>query len=176
MKKLKEIELFIPIKDYEEIESDSLRKKKLIFSMIFIFFSTVLFLFSNIENKIDFFLGFIDTELNIVSLLLSFSIAYLTILITTSGNNIDILKKIKMECKVNTEEISAYKYLLIELTFSIYLEILLLFILIINKFIVHMDFLVINYILFLAELIILLDILYIILYLVKNMYLAFYKE
>jgi len=171
-------EIFIPIKDFQQIESKNEKRIKLLFSVIFIIVNTIyIVFFIEKDNLKNFFEGFIDAEINITSLLLSFSIAYLTMLITSSGANIDILKNtLHKSIKINAERVSLFQVLLTELTFSIYLEIALLILLVINKYTVLQDVLWINMMLFLSEILLLLDILFILLRLVKNIYLSFWKN
>ena len=172
----KRMEIFLPFTDYSKIES---KKENIIKSIIFITISLVLeyvivLYFSKIfslNEFIDFINQYIETEINIVVLLLSFSIAYLTILISSEGANI---KKLK-EYPSGIEKFSLYQVLLIQLTYCIYSEIALLVLLLINKFFIPIIAIYIEIAIFIVSIIILLNIIFITFKNVKNIYLSFWN-
>ena len=173
-----EFEIFRPIRDFWKIKS----QKEIMINIVYMFLVSIicvlLIIFSkgNVERISNFYSDVVDAEINVVSLLLSFSIAYLTMLITASGNNIERLKCYTTKIKLDNKCISAYQILLIELTFSIYLEVGLLLMLILNKFIFLYDEIIIKSMFFIGEIIILFDVFVILTKLIKNIYFSFWKN
>ena len=86
--------IFVPIKDYFIS-----RKKvfiKFLVPMLIALTALLLAMFFNIGNseKILFtFSGFINTQINIVAILISFSVAIITILVSADNKNIQCLKE-----------------------------------------------------------------------------------
>ena len=86
--------IFVPLKDY-------FFSRKKVFIKIFIpvliaLVALLLAMFFNIGNSekvISTFSGFIDMQINIVAILISFSIAIITILVSADNKNIECLKE-----------------------------------------------------------------------------------
>ena len=128
------------------------------------------------EGFNNFILDYIDLEIDIVALLLSFSIAYLTILITSDSQNIKRLKSYNTKIEIDNKNISLYQILLIQLTYIIYSEVILLILLLIHKFTFPLLNNLINIVFFIVTIVLLLNVIYIILKNVKNIYLSFWKS
>ena len=96
MKKIIESEILLPFSDYNKIVKKREKITKLIiFSIIAIIISSFMFNYSYILNGDElknFITDYIGTDVDIIALLLSFSIAYLTILISSDSCNIKKLK------------------------------------------------------------------------------------
>ncbi len=180
MKKIIESEILLPFSDYNKIVKKREKITKLIiFSIIAIIISSFMFNYSYILNGDElknFITDYIGTDIDIIALLLSFSIAYLTILISSDSCNIKKLKSNITEIKIDGRNISLYQNLLIQLTYTIYNEILLLILLLIHKMISNLLNCVFNTVFFIINMILLLNILLIIIQNVKNIYLSFWKN
>lgn len=179
-RKISNSEILLPFSDYNKIEG---KKENLIKSIVFIIIALtiqgLMFYYSSIlerEFLKDFILEYISSEIDIIALLLSFSIAYLTILITSDSENIKRLKSYKTDKRIDAKNISLYQILLIQLTYTIYSEIVLLILLLIHKFASQMLSDLFNVVFFIMNIILLLNIIYIILKNVKNIYLSFWKD
>lgn len=176
--KLKDAEIFRPIKDFSSIKSNEEIKKNAICISILTIVCIALIIFSqkNVCDVSIFYTDLVDAEISVVSLLLSFSIAYLTMLITASGNNMERLKNYSTKIKIDNKEITLYQILLIELTFTIYLEVVLLLILILNKFLFLYNEIFVKSMFFMLEIILLYDVIVILINLIKNIYFSFWKN
>ena len=85
--------IFVPIKDY----FGSRRKlyRKFLFPLITAFAALMITLLFNIGGSaqiLQTFNGFVDTQISIVAILISFSVAIITILVSADNKNIDSLK------------------------------------------------------------------------------------
>lgn len=172
-------EILLPFSDYNKIEG---KKENRIKSGIYILLSLIievgmLFYYNifSIEKIENFILDYIGLEIDIIALLLSFSIAYLTILITSDSENIRKLKAYSTDKVIDKKNISLYQILLIQFTYTIYSEIVLLILLLTHKFIFPVLNNLVNIIFFIINIILLFNIIYIILKDVKNVYLSFWK-
>lgn len=173
-------EILLPFFDYFKIEEKKEKKIKLI---IYILLSIVICtgmqfyykIFDQEEIK-NFVLEYINSEIEIIALLLSFSIAYLTILITSDSKNIRELKEYNTNKIIDKKNISLYQILLIQLTYTIYNEIVLLILLLIHKFIFPITKEFWNIIFFTINMILLINIIYVIFKNVKNIYLSFWRS
>lgn len=86
--------IFIPLKDYFFSRKNVLIK--FLIPMLIALAALLLSVFFNIGNSekvISTFSGFIDTQINIVAILISFSIAIITILVSADNKNIQRLKE-----------------------------------------------------------------------------------
>lgn len=83
-------------------------------------------LFGCIDN-FGIFSTFKDSSINVLGVLLGFSIAVITILTTGGSKNIDEIKKTITDIIVNGNKLSLYDLVLINFTYSVVLEILLIF-------------------------------------------------
>lgn len=176
--KFKNHEIFRPIKDYSKIQlSKSINRNAILISILTIV--CIILIISSNKSKnciLELYKKLVDAEINFVSLLLSFSIAYLTRLITASGNSIECLKSTLSDIKIDSSLISLYQILLIELTFTIYLEIILLAILILNNFLFLYNEIFIKSMFFMLEIILLFEVIVILINLIKNIYFSFWNN
>lgn len=127
--------IFVPIKDYFIS-----RKRVLIkfFMPALIAMTALCFaLFFNIgslEEIISVFNGFIDTQINIVAILISFSVAIITILVSADNKNIQSLKDTESNKKqyrpVDGKQLSLFQILLSNIAYNVIVEIIYLVILI----------------------------------------------
>lgn len=127
--------IFVPIKDYFIS-----RKKvfiKFLVPMIIALIALLLAMFFNLGNSekvILTFSSFIDTQINIVAILISFSVAIITILVSADNKNIQCLKETESNKKqykpVNGQQLSLFQILLSNIAYNVIIEIIYLVILI----------------------------------------------
>lgn len=127
--------IFVPIKDYFIS-----RKKvfiKFLLPMIIALIALLLAMIFNIGNSekvILTFSGFIDTQINIVAILISFSVAIITILVSADNKNIQCLKETESNKKqykpVNGQQLSLFQILLSNIAYNVIIEIVYLVMLI----------------------------------------------
>ena len=163
-------EILLPLLDYNKIEG---RKENLTKSIIFVVIALTvgwfMLYYSNsfIEEFDEFVLEYIAVEIGIVTLLLSFNIACLTILITANGQNVKRLKEYATKMEIDNKTVSSY---------AIYNEIVLLMLLLIHKFIFILIGSYSNIIFFTINMVLLLNIVFVTFKNVKNLYLSFWKN
>lgn len=116
------IEFFLVIGDYFKTIS------KKIFIYEWFFPILISFICGYLGCILDFqiFEKFKDSAINILGVLLGFSIAIITIITTGSGKNLDEIKNIKTNFKINGNKISLYELLLINFSYSVILEVILI--------------------------------------------------
>ena len=71
---------------------------------------------------------FKNNSINLLGILVGFSITIITILTTGQSKNLEEIKKIKTETKINGKLISVYRMLLINFTYSVVVEVFLIII------------------------------------------------
>ncbi|MCS3532071.1 hypothetical protein [Chryseobacterium sp. JUb7] len=116
------LEFFLIIVDYFK----TLNRKIFIYEWLFPFI--VIFFCIYIGCILDFgvFISFKDSAINVIGVLLGFSIAVITIITTGSGPNIEQIKNHETSVTINNRKISLYKLFLINFTYSVILEVILI--------------------------------------------------
>lgn len=127
--------IFIPLKDYFLSRKNVLSKFLIpILIALAVLLLMVFFDIGNSEKVMSTFSGFIDTQINITAILISFSIAIITILVSADNKNIQCLKEAessKMQYKpVNGKQLSLFQILLSNITYNVVVEIIYLLVLI----------------------------------------------
>ena len=123
--------IFVPIKDY------FISRKKVFIKfpipILIALIALLLSMFFNIGNSekvISTFSGFIDTQINIVAILISFSVAIITILVSADNKNIQCLKETESNKKqykpVNGRQLSLFQILLSNIAYNAIIEIIYL--------------------------------------------------
>lgn len=123
--------IFVPIKDYFIS-----RKKvfiKFLIPMQIALAALLLAIFFNIGNSekvLLTFSEFIDTQINIVAILISFSVAIITILVSADNKNIQRLKETESNKKkykpVNGKQLSLFQILLSNIAYNVIVEVVYL--------------------------------------------------
>ncbi len=123
--------IFVPIKDYF-----TSRKKiyiKFLVPMLIALIALLLAMFFNIGNSekvLLTFSGFIDTQINIVAILISFSVAIITILVSADNKSIQCLKETESNKRqykpVNGKQLSLFQILLSNIAYNVIAEIIYL--------------------------------------------------
>lgn len=173
--------IFVPLKDY----FISWKKVyiKFLIPMVVAFLALMLAIFFDIGNSekiIQTFSRFIDTQINIVAILISFSVAIMTILVSADNKNIECLKETKSKDplykRADGKYLSLFQILLSNIAYNIiadifYLILLIAISLIQSIFPVHLFKYCASICIF-----ILLHILYVLLESVAQMYLTFWSR
>lgn len=127
--------IFVPIKDY--FTSRQKLYNKFIIPLIIAIASLLFAIFSNIGNSekiILTFYEFIDTQISIVAILISFSIGIITILVSADNKNIQCLKETDSNKKqykpVDGKQLSLFQILLSNIAYNAIVEIIYLVVLI----------------------------------------------
>lgn len=127
--------IFVPIKDY----FGSRRKlyKKFLFPLITALVAliiTLLFNFGDSGQILQTFNGFVDAQISIVAILISFSVAIITILVSADNKNIDSLKSTISNEKdykaVNDKQLTLFQVLLSNIAYNTIVEAIYLILLI----------------------------------------------
>jgi hypothetical protein len=71
---------------------------------------------------------FKDNAINLLGILVGFSITIITILTTGQGQNLDEIKNKRTNIKINKEQITLFRLLLINFTYSVIIEVCLIII------------------------------------------------
>ncbi len=123
--------IFVPIRDYFISRKGALIK--FLVPMLIALVALLLAIFLNIgssEKVILTFSGFIDTQINIVAILISFSVAIITILVSADNKNIQCLKETESNKKqyksVNGRQLSLFQILLSNIAYNVIIEIIYL--------------------------------------------------
>lgn len=117
--------IFVPIRDYF-VSRKRVFIKFLVPMLIAVaaLLLTIFFNIGNSEKVVLTFSGFIDTQINIVAILISFSVAIITILVSADNKNIQCLKEKesnKNQYKpVNGQQLSLFQILLSPVNAAVY--------------------------------------------------------
>lgn len=123
--------IFVPIRDYF-VSRKRVFIKFLVPMLIAVaaLLLTIFFNIGNSEKVVLTFSGFIDTQINIVAILISFSVAIITILVSADNKNIQCLKEKesnKNQYKpVNGQQLSLFQILLSNIAYNVIVEIVYL--------------------------------------------------
>lgn len=80
---------------------------------------------------------FKNNSINLLGILVGFSITIITILTTGQSKNLEEIKRIKTKIKINGKLISVYRLLLINFTYSVVIEVFLIIIFLIYPLLKH---------------------------------------
>lgn len=171
-------ELIIPITDFYRISNNKEKIKNYILPLFvgLLYIICVYFFRANEKFEIlEFGNDFINTTITVITLLITFSMAYLTILVTGDNNNIRDLKSKISEKKLKNKQIRLYQVMLINISYTTIVEIIFLIIVFFQKFLIQ----VINqnfiHVILMIDLIILSHILLLLLQVIVNIYFSFWK-
>lgn len=171
-------ELFIPIMDFYRISYKDEKFKNYVIPIIIglIYLLSVFFIKAISTFDIyDFANDFINTTITVITLLITFSMAYLTILITGDNKNIEDLKSKISERKIKDKHINLYQVMLINISYTTIVEIVFLVIIFSQKFLLQIISMHWIHILLMIDLIVLSHVLLLLLQIVVNIYFSFWK-
>ena len=170
--------IFMPIRDYFRS-----RKKLFLKFLVPLLVGIAVFvgaLIFNVNNAIETFSEFINVQINIVAILLSFSVAIITILVSADNNNIQRLKETQSSTEnykpVNGKQLSLFQILLSCISYNAVVELVYLVLLIgvsLIKDLIPTE--VLKYITAICVVIIV-HILYVLLESIAQMYLTFWDK
>lgn len=104
----------------------TLNRRIIIYEWIFPVIICFLLFSLNCKYDLSAYKLFKENSINILGVLLGFSIAIITIITTGGGKNLEEIKNIKTDFKKNNREITLYDLILINFTYSVILEILVI--------------------------------------------------
>lgn len=116
------IEFLLIISDYFK----TINKKIIIYEWIIPLLISILCIVFGCYINLSFFKEFKGISMNILGVLLGLSIAVITIITTGSGKNLEEIKNIQTSLKIGTKNISLYDLLLINFSYTVVAEILLI--------------------------------------------------
>ena len=125
--------IFVPIRDYFQSRKRILLKLIFPFSVgIISLIAALLFDFGNADDVNNIFTEFISVQINIVAILISFSVAIITILVSADNKSIEQLKDTpSTTCKtINGKTLSLFQVLLSNISYNAVVEIVYLIMLI----------------------------------------------
>lgn len=182
MKNLKEI--LDPIKDFY-----SMRYKKKNEVILFTIVPTVIgiaflvldyFLYTKRDFSLDSFVGdLINQLITMLTLFISFSMAYLSIIITSSSKNVDRLKEsvsMDYQLKRSKKGCTLYQVIVCEITYSLAIEILFLLLIFFQKFVMYLSCDAIIKIVIAIDITLLVHVLLVMMITVKDIYYSFWKS
>lgn len=127
--------LLLPIFDYIKSRKGILKKYIIPATVsIIVIVVTMLFNFGTEQKISEVFAKFVEIQVNIVAILISFSVAIITILVSADNKNIEKIKEMesneKNYRKINESQLSLFQVLLSNIAYNAMIEILYLFALI----------------------------------------------
>lgn len=140
----KALEVFDPIKDFYRMRKH--KKLEISFYVLFPLFLAITFLF--LDSKIStcrsfsldgFTQDFLNQIITMLTLFISFSMAYLSIIITSSSENVDKLKTTDSSSHfLNHKNCKLYQVLVNEITYQLIFEIVFLILVFFEKFMMYL--------------------------------------
>ncbi len=125
--------VFVPIRDYFKSRKHIWLKLLIPFLIgIATLIGAFVFDFGDINNISMIFSEFVSAQINIVAILISFSVAIITILVSADNKNIEQLKNTpSSDCKpINGKVLSLFQVLLSNIAYNVIVEIIYLILLI----------------------------------------------
>lgn len=182
--KLKLSELFDPVIDFYSMRQK--QKREVVIFVTIPLLLAVGFLVADCYIRasrslvLDSFVGDIMNQLiTVLALFVSFSLAYLSIVTTSSSNNVEGLKgtpSTKYILKGTKEFCSLYQVLVSEITYTLYIDVFFLFLVFIEKFVVYISSdQMIKYIIAI-DIALFAHVLMLMLVTIKNIYFSFWKS
>lgn len=177
---------FLPILDY--IYTNKKSWKKIVYPLTIALIALFCALLFDMKKSIDlrsYFSQFIDSQISIIAILISFSIAIITILVTTDNSNIQLLKRKNAEDKnfrpikkndKTTERLSLFQVLLSNVTYGALVQIIYLILLLVESFVCNVIKIVYLKYMCSINIFFVLHILFILYEAVVNIYFTFWKE
>lgn len=177
------VELLDPIKNYMRMGSKSMHIVLIFVPAIIGIMTYIIGTCKNIvinENVIllDFMADVLGNFITVIALFISFSMAYLSMIISSSSTNIDELKKRFSEKYFDKQKraYTLYQILITHITYSLIIEIAFLIICILERFLINCISNNIIKMLCSMNIAVFVYILFIMLQIVKNIYYSFWKS
>lgn len=127
---------------------------------------------------IDFMSGILENFITVIALFISFSMAYLSIIMSSNSENINQLKGSYSEKfkDLNENFYTLYQILVTEITYTLVIEILFLIICIVERFLINCISNIFTKILGSLDIAIFIYILFLMMQIVKDIYFSFWKS
>lgn len=169
------MEWLIPVKDYY----CSIRKNEFVFEIIIPLLTSLICVYTYCEKRklliaLD---GLSELLPTAISILIGFTVLLITLLLTSSSNNVERLKRMETKKVLHKKTISLYQGLHIQFSHSLFSEIFLLLLVFFYLFLKGIGLPhFISIIILLAEIYLILNILLSLLRGISNVYFSFYNE
>lgn len=134
------LEFVILIWDYLK----TLNGRKVFYEILIPLIPIIITIFS-FSEKLNIFKEIVNTSIDIIGILLGFSIATITIFITGNGKNIDEMKSTKTNIIIGEKSISLYRLILINFGYSIVIEILFILLYIVTPLFCNISSMIVIY-------------------------------
>lgn len=174
-------EIFDPVKDFFVIRKGKERFLLYTAPMLVGAVSMILFIF--IHGNDDFNLKnftneFVNQLITMLTLFVSFTMAYLPIIVSSSSKNIDNLKSTKSEKYYlkSKKDCTLYQILVSEITYNLLIEILFLLVAIVEKFVLCVSNSMVCKVMLSIDIAIFVHVLFIMMIIVKDIYFSFWKS
>lgn len=177
-------EIFDPVKDFYSMRWN--KKKEIYFFTFIPFLVSVIFLACDFSfhternfSLDDFMLDMLNQLVTVLTLFISFSMAYLSILITSSSNNVDDLKrKESQEYSLGRgkTKVTLYQIMMDEITYTLVIEIFFLLAVFFQKFLYLLCNDLAIKIMIAINIGFLVHVLFLMMITVKNIYFAFWRS
>jgi len=178
------IEIFDPVKDFYSMRHT--QKKELVF-FIFVpilvammFFMIDFVVVTTRSFTLDgFVLDILNQLIIVLSLFISFNMAYLSIIVTSSSKNVDGLKETLSSeyiLKNRKDYCTLYQVLISEITYTLFLEIAFLLLIFLEKFLMYICNDIIIKFIIAIDIAFLVHVLLLMLITIKNIYFSFWKS
>lgn len=174
------LEGFLPMKNFYILKT---RFERIVYIFLPLIVGAISFVYINncikfnLNFKIAAFLNdYINSLITVMALFISFSMAYLSILATSNSRNVDEIKeRTSKEYEINKKPVFLYQILMTDLTYSIFIEILLLILLFIQKFMIINNSTFFLNVQLSIDIIMLIHVIQVLLRNIKNIYLTFWR-
>lgn len=172
-------EIFDPIKDFYKMRK--LKETLVIFLIPVLFMGIAIFLSFFIVNKssnsiYEIGIDFLNQLITALALFISFSMAYLSIILSSSSSTIDEMKKIESDNYVlDGKKCKLYHVLTVDLTYTLVAQIIFLMIILLMKFLILISSIEIVRIIIGFGIAGIVHVLLMMLVIVKNVYYFFWK-
>ena len=134
-------EIFDPVKTFYGMKKSNEKKLYIVMPLIIGIICLLVSLFmhrSGNEETLTIMNDIVNQFITIMALFISFTMAYLTILITSSSKNVEDLKKTDSDIKNEYGEFySIYQEVTTEITYAVIIEILFLIVCVFEKFVIN---------------------------------------
>lgn len=176
-------EIIEPLMDFYKMRKSQKKTELIIFLIIPIFIGIVLFIVEGLFdvkraiNIDEFVTDLLNQLITVLTLFISFSMAYLSIIITSSSNTINIMKeKNSKHYVLENKQCTLFQVLMSDLTYTLTIEIFFLIFIFFEKFLIYLCSIIGLRILISINVCLMVHVLILMLVTVKNIYFSFWKE
>lgn len=175
-------EIIYPLKDFYNMRKEKRKSELFLFVCFPLLIAVILFIFECFFNATrhidvdDFVIDMLNQLITVLTLFISFSMAYLSIIITSSSETINIMKeKDSKYYSLQGKPCKLFQVLMCDLTYTLVIEILFLLFIFFQKFLLYMSSLLCIRILISINVCLLVHVLIMLTIIVKNIYFSFWN-